>query len=301
MMPRNKIIYYFGFPLVGLLFFSFTVLCLSDGVTSRENYWKIQLEWFARVNQFLLPQRTFFENITQLGDALILMPIISFLIIWKPQVWAGFFGVIPLGAFLSIGGKYWAAMPRPGAVLDPAIYTAVGGLNNYNSLPSGHTLSIFAMMTVFILVLIPTPQNKIHLSLWGLGMLVAAFIGISRVAVGVHWPLDIVAGAALGYLAGVSGVILTQRYSRWWRWLEAKEYQFVFGIIILAWSFGLFKRVIRHSDNTDIIIWISATMGLLTALCLLMKSARYFYKATRLDISDDSPPFKSIYSSKSVR
>ena len=216
-------------------------------------------------------------------------------------MWAGFFGVIPLGALLSIGGKYWAAVPRPGAVLDPAIYTSVGELSHYNSLPSGHTLSIFAMMTVFLLVLIPSPQNKKHLSLWGLGMLVAAFIGISRVAVGVHWPLDIVAGAALGYLAGVSGVILTQRYSRWWRWLEVKEYQFVFGVIMLAWSFVLFKRVIRHSDNTDIVIWISATMGLLTALCLLMKSARYFYKAARLDISDDSSPFKSVYSSKSAR
>ena len=279
LISTNRIVYYFGFPVFSLLGFIGMVLWLSGGEISRASYWKTQLEWFDEISLALLPWRVLFENLTQLGDALILLPIISFLIVWRPQVWAGFFGAIPLGIVLSAGGKYLAAVPRPGVVLDPTVYTAVGGLKGYHSLPSGHTITIFVIMTVILLVLIPTPRRRTHYIMLACGMLVATIIGLSRVAVGVHWPLDIVAGAALGYLAAVSGVMLTKRYRHWWHWLKAEKYHFISGFIMLAWSFGLLKRVLRHSDGTDIVIWIAASLGLVTAIYLLLKSALYYLKA----------------------
>ena len=280
MKLSNKYVYYFGFPVLCLLSFSCIVFWFSGGEISRVNYWRFQVEWFTEINQTLSHLDVLFENLTQLGDALILLPIISFLIIWRPQIWAGFFGAIPLGVLLSAGGKYLAAVPRPGVVLDPTIYTAVGSMKGFHSLPSGHTLTIFAMMAIILLVLIPTPKSKIHYGLLICGFLIAALIAISRVAVGVHWPLDLVAGAGLGYLAGVSGVILTQRYRRWWFWLMAEKYQFIFAAIMLAWSLGLFKRLFKQSDNTDIVIWIAALSGLMTALYLLKQSALYYLKDT---------------------
>lgn len=42
-----------------------------------------------------------------------------------------------------------------------------------------------------------------------MGLMFATLLSISRVAVGAHWPLDIVVGRSLGYLAGPSGVYLT--------------------------------------------------------------------------------------------
>ena len=93
-------IYHFIFPALSLLCFFAIVLWLSGGDISRNNYWTTQLEWFDQISQTLSQWRVFFKNVTQLGDALILLPIISFLVIWRPQVWAGFFGAIPLGVLL---------------------------------------------------------------------------------------------------------------------------------------------------------------------------------------------------------
>ena len=273
-----RLIYLFWFPLGCLLSVGLTVLWLTEGDLSRTNYWGIQVGWFATISQALYPWRIFFENVTQLGDALVLLPLISVLIVYRPQIWAGFFGAIPLGVLLSAGGKYLAAIPRPGAVLDPSIYTAVGGIKGYHSFPSGHTITIFTIMTVILLVLIPTIQRRAQFSLFVFGFLIASFIALSRVAVGVHWPLDLVAGAGLGYLAGMSGVMLTQRYQHWWHWLKAEKNQFIFGTIMLAWSCGHFKRLLRGSDNTDIIVWIAATLGLMTSFYLLYRSAQYYLK-----------------------
>lgn len=268
------------FPIVSLLFLLGTIFWNSDGAVSRNNYWGIQLEWFQFINEGLSEWFILFTNLTQLGDAIILLPILSFFIFARPQVWAAFFGSIPLGLLLSAGGKYVAAVPRPGVVLDPLVYKGVGSLGGYNSLPSGHTITIFCVVTVVIFVFIPVPRRKTHHILLGLGLFVATLIGLSRVAVGVHWPLDVVAGAAFGYLAGVSGVYLTQRYLRWWCWLKMVRFQFILGGIMLMWSFSLFKKVFNDSDSTDIVVWVAASVGFMTSIYILFQGMKY-YKMTR--------------------
>ncbi|MCG9698222.1 phosphatase PAP2 family protein [Shewanella sp. Isolate11] len=61
------------------------------------------------------------------------------------------------------------------------------------SLPSGHTAAAFVMATS-VSTVFPS------LSLWAYSW--ACVIGISRIILGVHYPLDIVAGALLGIASG---------------------------------------------------------------------------------------------------
>jgi undecaprenyl-diphosphatase len=63
-----------------------------------------------------------------------------------------------------------------------------------HSFPSGHATTSFACATVLALML---PRLRVPL------FLLAAAISWSRVYVGVHWPLDVFAGAALGVGIGV--------------------------------------------------------------------------------------------------
>ncbi len=63
-----------------------------------------------------------------------------------------------------------------------------------SSFPSGHALFFFALATVAY-------QYDRKLGRWLFGG--ATLMGLARIAVGVHWPSDIVAGAVLGMLTAL--------------------------------------------------------------------------------------------------
>ena len=68
------------------------------------------------------------------------------------------------------------------------------------SMPSGHTLTAFACATALWFSLPPVKRVR-HSWL----LVLAALTGLSRIAVGAHWPGDVAVGAALGLLAGLLG------------------------------------------------------------------------------------------------
>lgn len=74
------------------------------------------------------------------------------------------------------------------------------------SLPSGHAAGSFAFALFVAVVLLarrPRPSYAIGASL-GL-VLLAAGVAVSRVALGFHFPLDVVAGGVLGGTVGLLG------------------------------------------------------------------------------------------------
>jgi len=71
------------------------------------------------------------------------------------------------------------------------------------SFPSGHAADAFTVATVF---------SHYYGWKWGVPLYAAAgFIAVSRVEKGKHWPSDVAAGAAIGLLAGRSGILTTER------------------------------------------------------------------------------------------
>jgi membrane-associated phospholipid phosphatase len=96
-------------------------------------------------------------------------------------------------------------MPRPAAILDPASFHILGKALTHFSMPSGHTLTAFAILTAFYFALEPTKRG----AYWWL-FVVATLAGLARIAVGAHWPADVCAGAAIGLFSGIAGARLTQ-------------------------------------------------------------------------------------------
>lgn len=110
----------------------------------------------------------------------------------------------PLGGGLSHILKGFFQIPRPPAVLPLDQFHLIGHKLELVSFPSGHTLTAFALSTLLI--------AGLRLRGWRLGLVVlfAALVGWSRMAVGVHWPLDVLGGAVLGVLCGVISWRLSQ-------------------------------------------------------------------------------------------
>lgn len=96
---------------------------------------------------------------------------------------------------------YFYPYPRPFVALQSvhALIASVG--ENYQSFPSGHAIFFFAFASVI---------NHFDKK-WGMVFFVTAILmGIARVAAGVHYPSDIVAGAVLG-IATAAGALYAYR------------------------------------------------------------------------------------------
>jgi membrane-associated phospholipid phosphatase len=84
--------------------------------------------------------------------------------------------------------KRWIGRVRPSA-LGPFAYEPFSWRPQYASLPSGHTLTVFAAL-VAIGALFP----RARAFLWAYALLIA----LSRIAVTAHYTSDVIAGAAVG-------------------------------------------------------------------------------------------------------
>jgi len=97
---------------------------------------------------------------------------------------------------LSQWGKDLTDRDRP-SIADPSILVA-GDLPGSSAMPSSHAATAFAAAVVIALV-------HPRLRWWVLGL--AAPVGVSRVYLGVHYPSDVLVGAALGAIVG---------WATWW-------------------------------------------------------------------------------------
>jgi membrane-associated phospholipid phosphatase len=111
--------------------------------------------------------------------------------LWKAIVGPGISFVL-VSLFRSRMNK-----PRPYEVL--GITPLISKDTKGKSFPSRHVFSIFVIATVFCHISLP-----IGVVLMVAGALLAAI----RVVGGVHFPGDVIAGAAIGILSGIAGFIL---------------------------------------------------------------------------------------------
>jgi len=130
-------------------------------------------------------------NITVLGDTLVAFALC--LPLWRRRpdlVWALIFTAL-LATLWAQGLKYLVEVPRPPAVM-PELHV-IGPSYKAGSFPSGHATTAFAIAGLLALGI----RSGL---LTAIALLVATAVGISRMVVGVHWPLDVLAGIFGGWL-----------------------------------------------------------------------------------------------------
>jgi hypothetical protein len=104
------------------------------------------------------------------------------------------------------GLKPWFDVPRPPAVLGDAVHV-IGRAYQAHSFPSGHATTAFVIAGLLFLGWQSAPWRAAVL-------LIAMLAALSRSVVGVHWPLDILAGVFGGWLCAVLGLWLAARTER---------------------------------------------------------------------------------------
>lgn len=233
---------------------------------ARAALWPTHHVAFLTLNRQLafLPQSIWW-GLTLLGDTSVLMLLLAPLLTWRPRAWAAIVASVPAGALFSVLVKNLASVPRPAAVL--ADFNLIGPALHSNSFPSGHSITAFAAAAAVLAVTVPEPRRIVQWTILGAGVLVALMISMSRLAVGAHWPLDLVAGAAGGWLAGLSGVLLTRR-TGWWQWLFVGRGRRAAGAGLVVWGVALWLRA-HETAACAVVLGTAGFFGILTGLNLL--------------------------------
>ena len=143
--------------------------------------------------------------LTVLGDTAVAVSLFLPFALRRPDVLRALV-VSALFATLFVHGlKPLLAEPRPPAVIEPGAITIIGPAYTTRSFPSGHSTTIFMAACLIWL----------HFrSAWlrALVLTIAIAVGLSRVVVGVHWPIDVAGAAAGGWLSGAIGARLARRW-----------------------------------------------------------------------------------------
>lgn len=140
----------------------------------------------------------FWQSATYAGDGLAVFTLAALMLWHRPQaLWAGIVAAVPASLLLR-ALKTLIPVDRPALVLMNDGVTVLGPALQHGSFPSGHAIAAGILAGIVFLA-------YRHPALRVAGMLAALLVALSRVAVGVHWPLDITVGLALGWLAAWFG------------------------------------------------------------------------------------------------
>ena len=220
------------------LFPSFLLLTIAfylyfQNALNINGYINIQKEVFYSLNSHLAQFPIIEYNLTQIGDALIFLSLMSVFIIYVPEIWKALIPASLLSMILSRGLKNLFTVPRPAAILDTHTFFIVGEMRpGFSSLPSGHSITIFTTLTILLFAFMP--QKMLHRFFWTFSFLVTGMLlAFTRVGVGAHFPLDVIIGSIIGYFSALAGIFISRKNAVW-SWLENKKYFPVFLLLLLV-------------------------------------------------------------------
>lgn len=135
---------------------------------------------------------------------------VALLLLGYRRLGAGALGAIIAGGLLTVTLKYLTREPRPVQGIPEVRLVGLYALGP--AYPSGHAVQAF--LTAFLLSSYFAPPWYGRAGLY----ILAALIGLSRVYVGEHLPVDVIIGGAIGVLVGVMWV-----HSRLWPGPRSRE------------------------------------------------------------------------------
>lgn len=139
---------------------------------------------------------------------------------------AGFIALL-----ISLSMTPLIALARPPALLNPASFHLIGEKLVNNSFPSAQVMGAFSLLGS---VAFYFKNGLLSIIIF----ILASLVGLSYIMLGVHWPIDILIGAALGWVCAWLGVYLISaniwRDNDIWNYLSYLIYLFI--ALYLAWK-----------------------------------------------------------------
>ena len=163
---------------------------------------------FLYINQFTqqLPD-TLWAWLTFLGNGWGIFALAFPLLLLAPRILTAGLFAGAIAAVTSSVLKGIFNLPRPAGILTEGSFYRIGEALLHRAFPSGHTLTAFAIASAFYFS--ASREKRAPLLLL---FVLAAFVGLSRNAVGAHWLTDVLGGAGFGIWCGMIGAWLANHF-----------------------------------------------------------------------------------------
>jgi len=227
------------------------------------------------------------ELITTCGDSLSVFSLALLLVGRYPRLLWSLMLTAVVAGLIAHGLKEWLLVMRPPYVLPADSFTLIGTRYIAVSFPSGHTTAFFALAGVLSMHPQLSSRYRVALILFGI------MVGVSRVAVGIHWPMDVLGGALIGYS---SAVLMSQVAARLpWGVTDEAQRLFAAPLVITALLL-IFTNDRGYTDARPLEIAIGAIALALSAprLWQLYRRKPEELRGMQVENGEPVPMIKSI-------
>ncbi|WP_456464604.1 phosphatase PAP2 family protein [Persephonella sp.] len=169
--------------------------------------WELRIKWNVKLFKIINSKRNpyldrFYKYFFRLGKSYTLplfIPIFYF--------YGGFNSLIHLTVSLILTGiimpilKYTFRHKRPSKLIDDVYLMEPVTLKSFPSADAAYAFTLLSVITFY--------GNWLLVSIF---IVYAFLIGFGRVYMGAHFPIDVIVGAVVGFLSGISGFYLSYHF-----------------------------------------------------------------------------------------
>lgn len=250
------------FPFSLLLLVAF-FLFIKDAF-SVEAYVQTQKDLFFNLNSKLSRFPNLQFNLTQLGDVLIFLPFLTIFLVYAPKFWESLLTSLIVSSIISSPLKKLFAVPRPAAMFDNDSFVIIGKtLSGSTSLPSGHSIATFTILTVVLIAFMPK-KVKFKIMWFFFVFITGLIIVCTRVGVGAHYPFDVIIGSILGSISALSGILINKKFNPW-TWITNKKYYLVSILLFSGLAIALILKIL----DTNLMIFYFSLVSLVATLFVI--------------------------------
>lgn len=223
----------------------------------------LRLTLFHAFNNLGPPAPAIWSGFSSLADTYLALGLLLPVLLWRPKLAALLLLSAILATVMTHTLKPLLDIPRPPAVLPLDTFHLIGHRLDHGSFPSGHSVTAFTLAGLLIIGL------RLSFGTALLTLAGATLLAISRMAVGVHWPTDVLAGAVIGLVS----VLLGQRLLNRWKSLHNARWTAPAGLFITGLC-GLTAP--WYNTGYPEGIWANWTVAILSLAVLLLASRWYW-------------------------
>ena len=243
------------------------VACLSLSVVLMTSGWN--QAWMLSIHAAPLLPTWFWSLINLGGDAWVILLILLLIERFPGEMTSWVLKTWLIGALVSQLIKNLLPMPRPASVLGVENLSLIDHPPLLSgSMPSGHALAAISCALIVCAVLQLRGAKHWHLSIVALTAAMAAW---ARVAVGAHWPSDVIAGAGLAFLVVALGLLWERQHS-WNAWVQRTPG----GVFLIALHILISLHLAIPQSDFFFVQFVQFNLACISLMRAMMLVKKYF-------------------------